>query len=168
MWAWQHQIAPDIFAFGKKSQICGIMAGPKVDEVEDNCFRVSSRINSTWGGNVADMVRGARYLEIYRDEKILDYVTNTASPALLKGLNDLMGEFGGFVSNVRGRGLMCAFDVKTPGLRSKFIEECSKRHMLILPCGTNSVRYRSALNIPLEDIAKGLEITREAARAAFK
>jgi L-lysine 6-transaminase len=168
MWAWQHQIAPDIFAFGKKSQICGVMAGPKVDEVENNCFRVSSRINSTWGGNVADMVRGARYLEIYRDEKILDYVTNTASPALLKGLNELMSEFGGFVSNVRGRGLMCAFDVKTPDLRSKFIEECFKRRMLILPCGTNSVRYRSALNISLEDIANGLKITREAARAAFK
>ncbi|MDR3354781.1 MAG: L-lysine 6-transaminase, partial [Synergistaceae bacterium] len=161
MWAWQHQIAPDIFAFGKKSQICGIMAGPKVDEVKNNCFSVSSRINSTWGGNVADMVRGARYLEIYRDEKILDYVTNTAGPALIKGLNELQNEFGKFVSNVRGRGLMCAFDVKTPELRSKFINECFKRHMLILTCGTNSVRYRPALNIPLDDLAKGIEITKE-------
>ncbi|MDR1482631.1 MAG: L-lysine 6-transaminase [Synergistaceae bacterium] len=168
MWAWQHYIAPDIFAFGKKSQICGVMAGPKVDEVKNNCFRVSSRINSTWGGNLADMVRGARYLEIYRDEKILDYVTDTAGPMLLDGLNGLMSEFGGFVSNVRGKGLMCAFDVKTPELRSKFIDECAKRHMLILSCGLNSVRYRPALNIPKEDIAKGLEITREAAKLAFR
>ncbi|MDR1650784.1 MAG: L-lysine 6-transaminase [Synergistaceae bacterium] len=168
MWAWQYHVAPDIFTFGKKSQVCGIAAGPKVDEIENNCFKVSSRINSTWGGNVADMVRGARYLEIYRDEHILDYVSNTAGPALIKGLEKLRGEFPEFISNVRGKGLMCAYDVKTPELRAKFLAECAKRHMLILPCGTHTVRFRPALNVPLEDIELGIEISREAARAAFK
>ncbi|MDR3280226.1 MAG: L-lysine 6-transaminase [Synergistaceae bacterium] len=168
MWAWQYQVAPDIFTIGKKAQVCGIAVGPKVDEVENNCFKVSSRINSTWGGTVADMVRSTRYLEIYRDDHILDYVTNTAGPALIKGLEKLRDEFPELISNVRGKGLMCAYDIKTPELRGKFLAECSKRHMLILPCGTHTVRFRPALNVPLEDIALGIEISRQAAKEAFK
>jgi L-lysine 6-transaminase len=168
MWAWQYQVTPDIFTFGKKSQICGVMAGPKVDEVENNCFKISSRINSTWGGTVADMVRATKYLEIYRDEKILDYVSGVAGPALLKGLEKLRDEFPGFITNVRGKGLMCAYDIKTPELRAKFLSECAKHRMLILPCGTRTVRFRPALNVPAEDISRGLEISREAARTAFR
>ena len=49
MWAYQHfDVAPDILCFGKKSQVCGIMAGERIDLVEDNVFHVSSWINSTW------------------------------------------------------------------------------------------------------------------------
>jgi L-lysine 6-transaminase len=168
MWAWQHHVAPDIFSFGKKAQVCGIVAGPKVDEVERNCFKVSSRINSTWGGNLTDMVRAAKYLEIYRYEHILDYVSGKAGPALLDGLRGLESEFPEFICNVRGKGLMCAYDIITPELRSKFLAECARRRMLILPCGTRTVRFRPALNVPMDDIGRGIEISREAARAAFK
>jgi L-lysine 6-transaminase len=169
MWAWQHhEVTPDIFAFGKKAQICGIAVGPKVDEVENNCFKVSSRINSTWGGTVVDMVRSTKYLEIYRDEHILDYVSGTAGPALINGLLELRREFPEFISNVRGRGLMCAFDIKSTEARTKFLAECAKRHMLILACGTRTVRFRPALNVPTDDLSRGIEIAREAASAAFK
>ncbi|MDR0648976.1 MAG: L-lysine 6-transaminase [Synergistaceae bacterium] len=169
MWAWQYHapVKPDIFAFGKKSQICGIQVGPRVDEVKDNCFRVSSRINSTWGGTVVDMVRSTEYLKIYRDENILDYVSNAAGPALIKGLEGLRAEFPDFISNVRGKGVMCAFDIKTPELRGKFLKACAESHMLILPCGTHTVRFRPALNVPLSDIEKGIEIARKAAKKSF-
>jgi L-lysine 6-transaminase len=169
MWAWQHHapVTPDIFAFGKKSQICGIQVGPRVDEVKDNCFKVSSRINSTWGGTVVDMVRSTEYLKIYRDENILDYVSNTAGPVLIKGLEELRAEFPDFISNVRGKGLMCAFDIKTPELRGKFLTACAESHMLILPCGTHTVRFRPALNVPVEDLEKGIDIARKAAKKSF-
>ncbi len=169
MWAWQHHapVVPDIFCFGKKSQICGIAVGPKVDEVKDNCFNVSSRINSTWGGTVVDMVRATEYLKIYRDENILDYVANTAGPVLMKGLKELEKEFAGVIDNVRGKGLMCAFDVETPELRGKFLSACAKHKMLILPCGTRTVRFRPALNVPIEDLHRGLEIARTAAKESF-
>lgn len=168
MWAWEHHgVKPDIFAFGKKSQICGIAVGPKVDEVENNCFKVSSRINSTWGGTVVDMVRSTKYLEIYRDDNILDYVSNTAGPALYNGLLEIQDEFPEHIWNVRGKGLMCAFDICCPTLRAKLLNACTAQKMLILPCGTHSVRFRPALNVPLEDIKKGLEITRKAAKEAF-
>ncbi len=170
MWAWEHHapVKPDIFAFGKKSQICGLVAGPRVDEVEKNCFTVSSRINSTWGGNTVDMVRSAKYLEIYREEKILDYVSNVAGPALLKGLYELQAEFPEFIRNVRGKGVMCAYDICSGELRDKFLKECHANNMLILGCGSNTVRFRPALNVPLEDLEQGIEISRKAAKAVFK
>jgi 4-aminobutyrate aminotransferase-like enzyme len=53
-WCCQHfDVLPDLLVFGKKAQVCGVMAGPRLDEVKDNVFRLPSRINSTWGGNFA-------------------------------------------------------------------------------------------------------------------
>src|SRR3984893_10634391 len=49
-WCCQHfGVVPDLLAFGKKAQVCGVMAGPRLDEVKDNAFRLPSRLNSTWG-----------------------------------------------------------------------------------------------------------------------
>ncbi|MDO4988778.1 MAG: L-lysine 6-transaminase [Synergistes sp.] len=169
MWAWQHHapVKPDMFAFGKKAQVCGLVAGPRLDEVQDNCFKVSGRLNSTWGGTLVDMVRSQRYLEIYRDENILDYVSNTAGPALLKGLNEIQEEFPGFIRNARGKGLMCAFDVASEELRGKFLSQCLKNRFLALGCGSNTIRLRPALNIPMTDIEKGLELIRKTAKEVF-
>ena len=51
---WAHQLfdssAPDIISFGKKTQVCGIFASCRIDEVENHVFKESSRLNSTWGG----------------------------------------------------------------------------------------------------------------------
>src|SRR6266850_3445761 len=68
MWFHQHDdVRPDLLAFGKKTQVCGMMAGGLIDQEPDNVFKVSSRLNSTWGGNLVDMVRCQRYLEIMAD-----------------------------------------------------------------------------------------------------
>ena len=66
-WCCEHfDVLPDLLAFGKKAQVCGVMAGPRLDEVKDNCFRLPSRINSTWGGNFTDYVRSTHYLRHHR------------------------------------------------------------------------------------------------------
>ncbi len=73
--AWTYQqlgLQPDVVAFGKKAQVCGVMAGGRVDEVPDNVFVVSSRINSTWGGNLTDMVRARRILEIIEADNLIE------------------------------------------------------------------------------------------------
>src|ERR1700737_3679058 len=53
---------PPLPRFGKKAQVCGIMAGPRLEEVKNNAIRLPSRLNSTWGGNFTDMVRSTHYL----------------------------------------------------------------------------------------------------------
>ena len=170
MWAFEHHapVKPDMFAFGKKSQICGLVAGPRLDEVEDNCFKVSSRINSTWGGTVVDMVRATRYLEIYEEDNILDYVANTAGPGLLGGLQKLQAEFPELITNARGKGLMCAYDFKTTAMRDKALKLFWSKKMLVLPCGDVSIRFRPALNVPMADLEAGLAIAREVFRECSK
>ncbi len=145
-------VRPDIFAFGKKSQVCGIAVNRRIEDV-DHCFKVSSRINSTWGGNLVDMVRVTRFIEIIEGEKLLEHVRE-AGRRLLEGLQGLAE--GGKVSNVRGQGLFCAFDLPTPELRDKARAALNEAGVLILGCGHQSLRFRPVLDIPFEDIEEGL------------
>lgn len=157
-WAFQQlDVFPDIFVFGKKSQICGICATSKIDEVPDNVFKTSSRINSTWGGNLVDMVRATRYLEIIEEEKLLDNV-KLQGKILRNELNYLQKQLPEIVSNVRNRGLFGAFDVSEKVIRDKFIQKAWSNGLIILPCGDHSVRFRPVLNIQAECIVEGFEI----------
>lgn len=158
MWAYQHfGVTPDIVAFGKKSQVCGIMAGRKIDLVENNVFVESSRINSTWGGNLVDMVRCQRYLEIMVEENLLENATKVGAYFLEK-LLELQNKFPQLLSNIRGRGLFIAFDLPADFIRDQFIREARKRGMLVLKCGERSVRFRPALNITPQIVDEAMGI----------
>src|ERR1700712_4527420 len=116
-WAYQQLgVRPDIVAFGKKTQVCGVMAGGRVDEIADNVFRVSSRINSTWGGNLVDMVRSRRILETIEAEGLFERSAELGS-YLLGRLDELALEFPTTVLDVRGRGLMRAFTLPSAAER---------------------------------------------------
>ncbi|MDD2574087.1 MAG: L-lysine 6-transaminase [Firmicutes bacterium] len=157
MWAWQHHgVKPDIFAFGKKAQVCGILATDRIDDIENNCFVESSRINSTWGGNICDMVRSTRILEIMQEDNILDHV-NKVAPILHKHLHALEDEFPQLISNIRYKGLMAAFALPTPELRDTFNNHCFNKKLLMLPSGTDSIRFRPILNVTKEDLDEGYE-----------
>ncbi len=158
---WAHQqlgVRPDILVFGKKMQVCGILSTGRIDEVEDNVFKKSSRINSTWGGNLVDMVRATRYLEIIQEEKLVENAREMGQ-VLMSKLYEIADEFAGVVSNVRGMGLFCAFDIKA-GTRDEFISKCYDRKLIILSCGENSVRFRPPLNITESEIERGMAIVR--------
>src|SRR5262249_22653026 len=103
MWAHEHMgVKPDMLCFGKKLQMGGVMCGTRIHEVDTNVFRKSGRINSTWGGNLADMVRATAYLEIIQEE---DLIGNAArmGEVLLAGLHAIQRKHASLVSNVRGR-----------------------------------------------------------------
>ena len=127
---------PDIISFGKKSQVCGVLAGPRIDEVENNSFVESSRINSTFGGSLTDMMRFKIILEVIRDEKLVDNARDSGN-YLLKKLIDLSNEFPGFVTNPRGLGLFAAFDLPSGTERDHVWNEMMKNNLLILPSGIN-------------------------------
>ncbi len=161
-WAIQNfGVEPDFIIFGKKLQVCGIMAGPKIEEVKENVFDVSGRINSTWGGNIADMVRGKRYIEIINEENIMDNV-NKSGEYMLKRLGDLAREHPSFFSNPRGRGLMCAIDVKDAKTRDLYTAEVFKKGLLVLKCGERSIRFRPPLVIKKEEIDAGFNLLEKA------
>jgi len=153
-------VKPDIMTFGKKMQVCGILAGKKLDEVPDNVFHTSSRINSTWGGNLVDMVRATRYLEIIEEDNLLENARNMGQ-YLIEKLHTLEMEFPHYISNVRGRGLFCAFDLPDNEKRNKFKDLAFKHHLLILGSGVKSIRFRPSLCITKNDIDEGIDIIRQ-------
>ncbi|SHK17028.1 L-lysine 6-transaminase [Rhodothermus profundi] len=160
---WAHQalgVQPDIIAFGKKTQVCGILAGRRLDEVEDNVFHVSSRLNSTWGGNLADMVRFDRILEIIEEDHLVENAAR-AGAHLLRRLEEMARELP-FMTNVRGRGLMCAFDLPTPAFRDAVRQRSLEEGVLILACGERSIRFRPPLIITEAEIDEGLQRLRRA------
>jgi L-lysine 6-transaminase len=160
MWAHEHfDLRPDALAFGKKTQVCGCMVGPKVDEEPHNVFRVGSRINSTWGGGLTDMVRFGRFLEIIIDERLVENARSVGEH-LLRGLREVAHELSGVVENARGRGLMIAFDLETPELRKRALERCRENGLLALPCGPRSIRFRPPLTLRADEADTGLDILR--------
>src|SRR5205823_469300 len=145
-WCCEHfGVKPDLMAFGKKVQVCGVMAGPRLDEVQDNAFRLPSRLNSTWGGNFTDMVRSTHYLRIIEEEKL---VANAAKVGahFLSALEELQRDEP-IVTSVRGRGLFLAFNLPDPKSREEFWKGLFDRGMLVLKSGERAIRFRPALDI---------------------
>ncbi|MCH7934598.1 MAG: L-lysine 6-transaminase [Gemmatimonadetes bacterium] len=144
MWAYEQTgVVPDLIAFGKKTQVCGMMSTRRIDEIESNVFHVSSRINSTWGGNLTDMVRCVRYLEIIQEDGLVENAARVGA-AVKERLEALAGEFES-VSNVRGQGLLVAFDLPDGDVRGRVVQGCWARGLAILSCGPRSIRLRPPL-----------------------
>lgn len=161
-WCHEHfgeKARPDIIAFGKKMQVCGILVGKKVDDIETNVFNVPSRINSTWGGNLVDMVRATKILQIIEEDHLLEHVTHLGE-FLLEQLHVIQSETGK-ISNIRGRGILAAFDFENPTLRDKFLKDGLNNGALFLGCGSKSIRFRPALNITQKELQKGLDILKD-------
>ncbi len=160
---WAHQVLgvkPDILAFGKKSQVCGILAGRKLDEVDDHVFAVPSRINSTWGGNIVDMVRFDRILEIMEEDQLVAHAGEVGA-YLQDRLYELAEQFPA-VTNVRGEGLMTAFTLPSPEYRNRVKEQTYEEGAIILGCGERSIRFRTPLTISEDEVDEGLDCIRRA------
>jgi L-lysine 6-transaminase len=155
-WAYQQLgLEPDIVAFAKKAQVGGIMAGRRVDEVLDNVFTVSGRINSTWGGGLLDMVRARRVLEIIERDHLMDHASRVGE--WFRGeLQTRAAHHPDVMTNARGLGLMCAFDLPNRPARDDAIRRLQEEHVLALGCGERSIRFRPALNITTPELGFGL------------
>lgn len=147
LWAYEHLgPSPDIICFGKKSQVCGIMCNNRIDDIKDNVFKIPSRMNSTWGGNLVDMARSRKMIEIIEEEKLVNnaYIVGEY---LLHKLHELAENYPNKISNVRGKGLMCAFDLQNKEICEKFKKIAYENRLIIISCGSNSIRLRPMLDI---------------------
>ncbi len=154
-WCCQHfDVLPDIIAFAKKLQVGGILVSRRIDDV-DSVFKIPGRISSTWGGALVDMVRGTRILEVIEQDRLLENAS-ARGDELMAGLHRLGARFPHLLSNLRGRGLMCAVDVDSPERRAKLLEQTFAQELLVLACGTRGVRFRPPLSVGAEIVAEGL------------
>jgi L-lysine 6-transaminase len=153
-WAYQQfGLSPDIVAFSKKVQVGGIMAGGRIDEVPDNVFAVSGRINSTWGGGLVDMVRSRRILEIIERDGLIQAATSKGDHFLSKLRSAAEDTPPGAVANIRGRGLMVAADLRDGDLRDAVLADLrDAEHVIALPSGHRAIRFRPALSVSHDEI----------------
>ncbi|WCT13985.1 L-lysine 6-transaminase [Mucilaginibacter jinjuensis] len=157
-WCHEHfgeNARPDIIAFGKKMQVCGILASRRVEENPDNVFTVSSRINSTWGGNLTDMVRSAKILEIIAEDNLCDQASQTGQ--YLQDQLVALSQTTSLISNIRGKGLLTAFDFPDSDIRNSFINMGLENNTMFLGCGEKSIRFRPALIMQESHIDEGIK-----------
>ena len=165
MWCVEHMgVEPDIIAFGKKAQVCGIIAGPRVREVSGNVFEEASRINSTWGGDLTDMVRSTRFLELLEEDKLLEPTAQTEA-RVLAGLGNMAETSTATLSNVRGRGMMVAFDLPDQAARDEMIDTLKDKGLYALKSGNRAIRFRAMLDTPAEIIDKALDMVEQSVPA---
>jgi len=158
-WCHQHyseQARPDIVAFGKKMQVCGILVGDKVNQIETNVFRVPSRINSTWGGNLVDMVRSTKILQIIEEDHLCENAANLGQylTEQLEGFAKTYDQ----MSNVRGKGLLASFDFPNKEMRNDFIKKGMEQNVMFLGCGNQTIRFRPALCMEKHHIDEGMAV----------
>ena len=162
-WCCQHfDVLPDLMAFGKKAQVCGIMAGPRLDEVKDNAIRLPSRLNSTWGGNLTDMVRSTHIMHVIENEFLVENAAKVGA-YFLKQLLELQ-QYEPMISAVRGRGLFIAFDLPDGKSRERFWKGLYDLGVLTLRSGERSIRFRPALDITAEVIDEAMGLIRQYCR----
>ncbi len=161
MWAYEHfGIVPDIICFGKKTQVCGILASRRIEEVDNHVFAESSRINSTFGGNLVDMVRFEMILNIIKDDQLIENAA-TQGAYFVQELHSLASSYPQRVSGVRGKGLMCAFDLPTSTERNTVISKIFDNGMLVLGAGDRTIRFRPHLIIQPSEIDTAIDIIRQ-------
>lgn len=162
MWAYQHyDVLPDIISFGKKTQVCGILANKeKMDIIPDNVFKESSRINSTFGGNYIDMLRFKLILEVIEKENLVENAEEKGL-YIFDRLKDIE-KHTHKIKKVRGKGLFIAFDFDDDQNRTEFINKCFANKLILLPCGETSVRFRPHLNVSFKEVNEALEIIKRA------
>jgi L-lysine 6-transaminase len=156
MWSFQHYgVEPDLFCFGKKTQVCGFASNDRIFDIDDNVFVVPSRINSTWGGNLTDMVRSQRFFEVIDEERLVDNAAHVGA-YFVGELQRFGDQFPQLVTNVRGRGLMAAFDLPSGEVRDAALKAFMANDVMVLASGTRSARFRPPLNLSVEEAAEGI------------
>ena len=109
-------------------------------------------LDSTWGGNLADMVRFVQEWGIVCEEKLIEQVPEKAK-ALVNVLCHLKQKYPHLIYNIRGMGLYQGFSLRNPGHKSKLINDAlENENLLILGAGNESIRLRPNLNVTGQDI----------------
>ena len=162
-WAIEHEeTEPDIVCFAK-----GITSGMPIGGIiarESLMTWGRGSHGSTFGGNPVAAASALATLEVIERENLLARATETGEYIMdalveMQGRHPSMGE-------VRGRGLMIGMEfVKDRGtkeaaiaLRNHIIQTAFESGLLLIPCGTTSIRITPPLNIDRALVDEGLAL----------
>jgi L-lysine 6-transaminase len=160
MWAHEHFVEPDMMSFGKKTHVCGFMCSKRIDEVPENVFHMPSRLNSTFGGNLVDMVRVTRILEIIEEEQLVENARIVGN-YLHEQIIVLEKEFPRLISNARGLGLFCSMDLDSSQNRDMLRKKALERGLILIGCSDRTIRFRPPLNLKKSEADEGINIIRQ-------
>ncbi len=160
-------VVPDIMTLGKAIAgglpMSAIVSTPEIMEEWHPGMH-----GTTFGGNPVAAAAALAVLDEFEESHILENCVEKG--AYLKGrLTELMGKYG-FISDVRGLGLMLAVEYShadgtpAPDIWNKVRTYCFEHKMLTLNCGVhgNGQRFATPLNVTKEELDKGLAIYEEA------
>ncbi len=147
MWAVQnYNVTPDIIAAGKALQVGASIANNNLRPGEGS-------ISSTWGGgHILDMAIGTKIISIIKRRNLLVNIKKQGE-YMLKRLKELKQ-----ITNIRGLGLITAFDLPNKKMRNDLIIECARNGLVILGCGEKSIRIIPPYIVSKEEIDQGIEI----------
>lgn len=118
-------------------------------------------LDSTWGGNLADMVRVCREVEIVKQEGLVERAAELGE-VLNRGLKEVIAKFP-FASNVRGMGLYQGFSLDTPERKRNLVRVAREEEsLLLLGAGNRSIRTRPNLSVTAEDVSRFLGLLESA------
>jgi L-lysine 6-transaminase len=167
-WAFQQLgLRPDLVAFGKKTHVCGVMGGGRLDEIDDHVWKVSSRINSTFGGGLVDLVRATVVLETIEADGLIDAAARLGVH-LLTRLQDLAARHAA-VTQPRGRGLFAAIDLPDTATRDAVLAHLfTVERVMLLGCGEASVRFRPPLTVTTDELDEAVDALERAVVATTR
>jgi len=158
-WAFEHfAVEPDVITSAKALQVGATLANKKLFPSEPGS------ISSTWGGGHAlDMANGIATIQTIKKEKLLTKNTQHGT-YLRKGLEELALK-NSFVQNIRGLGLMNAFDLPTKKMRDDLVLQLLKQGVIVLGCGKLGIRIlppyvveKRELDLFLGEVDKALSL----------
>jgi len=97
------------------------------------------------------MVRFKIILDTIERESLIENAEKMGN-YLLKKINNLENIFPGYISNGRGSGLFCAFDLPSSTERDRLISQAMKNKLLILSSGDYTIRFRPHLTVNVYEI----------------
>lgn len=170
-WAVEHEhVEPDIVCFAK-----GVGSGMPIGGIlakKDVMVWKAGSHGSTFGGNPVAAVSALATLQVIEEEGLLAQATETGQ-YIMDALAEMQVRHPS-MGDLRGRGLMIGIEFvqdresKKPAiaLRNDIIQMAFESGLLIVPCGSNSIRLTPPLNIPRPLVDEGLQLFEAAVTAA--
>ena len=151
LWYYEHlDITPDIVIFGKKTQLSGIMVKEELGSIFAPGRGI--RLEVTWDGDVADMIRCKYIIKAYERCGIL-YNVIAQSALLREGLSEIKE-----IQNLRNCGLIMGFDLESREYRDIIVKNLYNNGLICNRTGEKSIRLRPNLNISRKEVMESLEI----------